>query len=108
MEMHMMLKSQITIDGLPAIHPGRFLKEILDEVGISQAAFARSLGIAPMRISMVVRGARPITAELALLLGKALEQSPQYWLNLQDNFDLKKASEKVQRRLDAIPVLTFP
>lgn len=74
----MTLKSPTIIDGLPAIHPGRFLKEILDEMGLSQAAFARAIGVSPMRVSLVVRGERPVTAGLALLLDKALGQSPQY------------------------------
>jgi len=101
----MTLQSPPIIDGLPAIHPGRFLKEILDEMGLSQAAFARAIGVAPMRVSLVVRAERPITAELALLLGKALGQSPQYWLNLQTAYDLKTAARHVKRRLDAVPVL---
>jgi antitoxin HigA-1 len=41
-----------------------------------------------MRVSHVVTGARPITADLALRFGKALGQSPEYWLNLQAAYDL--------------------
>ena len=52
--------------GLPAIHPGEFLTETLEELGFSQAAFARAIGVSPMRISHVIKGARPVTAELAL------------------------------------------
>ncbi len=48
-----------------------------------QAAFARAAGVSAMRVSHVVTGARPITADLALRFGKALGQSPEYWLNLQ-------------------------
>ncbi|MHB1675935.1 MAG: helix-turn-helix transcriptional regulator [Sulfuriferula sp.] len=55
-----MLKS-----GLPAIHPGEFLGEILVELGISQAEFARVVDLSPMRISLVLRGMRPVTVELA-------------------------------------------
>jgi addiction module HigA family antidote len=58
--------------GLPAIHPGEFLAETLGELGFSQAAFARAIGVSPMRISHVIKGARPVTAELALLFGRAL------------------------------------
>jgi addiction module HigA family antidote len=64
--------------GLPAIHPGEFLKEILEDRSISQAQFARAIGVSAMRISHVVKGTRPVTAELALLFGRALGQSPQY------------------------------
>ena len=78
-------------NGLPAIHPGEYLAEILDELGMSQAEFARRIGVSAMRISHVVRGSRPVTAELALLFGRALGQSPQYWMNLQTTFDLKVA-----------------
>jgi antitoxin HigA-1 len=82
-----------------AIHPGEYLKEILQELDVSQAAFADTIGVSPMRVSHVVNGARPVTAELALLFGKALGQSPEYWLNLQMAFDLAKARHAVSPRL---------
>lgn len=88
--------------GLPAIHPGEFVKEILEDKEISQAQFARAVGVAPMRISHVIKGTRPVTAELALLFGRALGQSPQYWLNLQSIYDLKIAERKIGARLKAI------
>lgn len=88
--------------GLPAIHPGEFLAETLEELGISQAAFARALGVSPMRISHLVKGARPVNAELALLFGRALDQSPQYWLNLQADYDLKTAEASIGPRLRAV------
>lgn len=86
-------------NGLPAIHPGEFLKEILDDLGTSQAEFARVIGVSPMRISHVVKGTRPVTAELTLLFGKAFAQSPQYWLNLQSAYDLKSAERDMKNRL---------
>jgi addiction module HigA family antidote len=89
-------------DGLPAIHPGEFLKETLDELGTSQAEFARAIGVSPMRVSHVVNGTRPVTAELALLFGRAFNQSPQYWLNLQAAFDLKSAERQIGGRLRAV------
>jgi addiction module HigA family antidote len=89
-------------NGLPAIHPGEFLSETLEELGVSQAAFARALGVSPMRISHVIKGTRPVTAELALLFGRALDQSPQYWLNLQADYDLKTAEASMGPRLLAI------
>ena len=88
-------------DGLP-IHPGEFLKEALEELGTSQAEFARAIGVSPMRISHVVNGTRPVTAELALLFGRAFGQSPQYWLNLQAAFDLKSAERHIGGRLRAV------
>ncbi len=85
--------------GLPAIHPGEFLAETLQELGISQARFARAIGVSPMRISHVVNGTRPISAELALRIGRALGQSPQYWLNLQTMYDLKVAEAAIGEKL---------
>lgn len=55
-----------------------------------------------MRISHVVNGSRPVTAELALLLGRAFGQTPQYWLNLQADFDLKLAERELDERLKAV------
>lgn len=89
-------------NGLPPIHPGKFLKEVLEELGTPQAEFARSIGVSPMRISHVVKGMRPVTAELALLFARVFKQSPQYWLNLQSAYDLKTAEQGMARRLRAI------
>ena len=93
-------------NGLPAIHPGEFLREILEEKGISQAQFARAIGVAPMRISHIAKGTRPVTAEMALLFGRAFAQSPQYWLNLQAAYDLKLAERAIGNRLRAVAELT--
>jgi len=87
---------------LPPVHPGEFLKEVLEELGTSQAEIARAIGVSPMRISHIVKGARPVTAELALLFGRAFGQSPQYWLNLQANYDLKAAQKEIGGRLRAV------
>jgi addiction module HigA family antidote len=90
---------------LPPIHPGSFLREILQERGVSQARFARAIGVAPMRVSHVIHGARPVTAELALLFPKALGQAPQYWLNLQASYDLKLAEKQIGARLRSVSEL---
>ena len=91
--------------GLPAIHPGELLREILEEHGLSQAQFARAIGVSPMRVSHVVKGNRPVCAELALLFGKAFGQSAQYWLNLQAEYDLKQAERVMGKRLKAVTAL---
>jgi addiction module HigA family antidote len=88
------------------IHPGEFLAEMLADLNLSQAAFSRAIRVSPMRISHVVKGARPVTAELALLFGRAFGQSPQYWLNLQADHDLKAAAASIGPRLRAIHAVT--
>ena len=88
--------------GLSPIHPGDFLSEALEGLGTSQADFARAIGVSPMRISHVINGTRPVTAELALLFGKAFGQSPQYWLNLQAAYDLKTIEREIGNRLRGV------
>jgi antitoxin HigA-1 len=84
------------------IHPGEFLAEILAELDLSQAKFARAIGVSPMRVSHVMAGARPVTAELALLFGKAFGQTPEYWLNLQAAYDLAAARATVGKQLKGV------
>jgi len=95
----------MTCNGLPSIHPGEYLVEILEELHLSQAEFARAIGASPVRISHIVKGTRPVTAELALLFGHAFDQSPQYWMNLQADFDLKIAMSSMSTRLVDIHTL---
>ena len=90
------------INGLPPIHPGEYIKEILQETGVSQSAFAKNLGVLPMRITHIIHGRRPVTAELAFLIGKATGQTPEYWLNLQMDYDLKVTRRMVQRKLEVV------
>src|SRR5258708_13138189 len=90
---------------LLAIHPGEFLGEILGEIGVSQAVFARAVGVSAMRVSHVVTGARPITADLALRLGKALGQSPEYLLNLPAAYDLATARNAPRSNPPRLPPL---
>lgn len=93
-------------NGLPPIHPGVFLKEILDELRISQNAFAQVVGVSPMRISHVINSTRPVTAELALLFGKAFGQTPSYWMNLQTSYDLKTAEKALARKVRQVQPLS--
>jgi len=93
-------------NGLPPIHPGVFLKEILDELGISQNAFAQAIGVSPMRVSHVIKGTRPVTAELALLFGKAFGQTPNYWMNLQTSYDLKIAEKALVKKVRQVQPLS--
>ena len=92
-------------NGLPAIHPGEFLHEILDELGLTQTAFAQAIGVSSMRVSHLLKGQRPVTAELALRLGRALGQTPQYWINLQTAYDLKVAQEQWKDSLKSVRAL---
>ena len=78
---------------LAPVHPGVYLQELLDELELSQHQLAQAVGVSPMRISHLVRGQRPVTAELALRLGRYFGQSPRYWVNLQSRYDLDGAED---------------
>lgn len=64
------------------VHPGEYRKELLVELGLSQYRLAQDIGVSSMRISHVIRKQRPVTAELALRLGRYFGQGPPYWLAL--------------------------
>lgn len=89
-----MIKQHIT-----PVHPGAYLKELLDELKLSQYRIAQDLGIPAMRINHVVNGRRPITAELALRLGRYFGQSPRYWINLQSRYDMDVAEDALSARV---------
>ena len=72
---------------------------------MSQNAFALSIGVSAMRISHVIKGKRPITAELAILFGKAFSQTPQFWMNLQTGYDLKIAQKALTDRVKQIRII---
>ena len=93
------------VNAMPAIHPGEFLREILDDMALTQITFAEAIGVSPMRVSHVLKGQRPVTAELALRLGLALRQTPQYWLNLQTAYDLKVAQAELKDSLLTVRTL---
>ena len=73
------------------IHPGEFLVDELDEIGISPTELSRQIDVPPNRISQIVRGKRDITADTALHLGRFFGTGPELWMNLQKAYDLDKA-----------------
>lgn len=81
------------------VHPGVYLKELLAELSLSQYRLARELGVPAMRISHVVNGKRPVTAELALRLGRYFGQSPRYWMNLQSRYDMDIAEDALSEQV---------
>jgi addiction module HigA family antidote len=91
------------------VHPGVYLKELLDELKISQYRLAKELGVPAMRINLIVNGKRPITAELAMRLGRYFGQNPRYWVNLQSRYDMDVAedalSEQVAREVRPLTAL---
>lgn len=74
------------------VTPGEMLKEeFLVEYGLSQNQLAKAIDISPNRIAEIVNNRRRITADTAVRLGLYFGNSPQFWMNLQSNYDLKMA-----------------
>ncbi|QTA93560.1 HigA family addiction module antitoxin [Desulfonema magnum] len=74
------------------VHPGEVLKDELEETGISQPALAKHIGVLPEIISEICRGRQGINPEMAVRLSRALGGTPQFWLNLQNNWELSQLS----------------
>lgn len=73
---------------LLALHPGEYLSEILDELGVSAGQFGVAIGVAPVAIEEVVERRASITCDMALRIGKALSMEPLFWLEKQNLHDL--------------------
>lgn len=85
---------------LPSIHPGEILlEEFLEPMGISQYRLAKNISVSPRRINEIVHGKRAITADTALRLGRFFGMTPQFWLNLQNRFDLETTEAFLGNRL---------
>ena len=79
---------------MPPIHPGETLREdFLKPLGLSANGLAVELLVPATRINDIVRGKRAITADTALRLGRYFGTTPQFWINLQANFDLETAQD---------------
>lgn len=75
---------------LDPIHPGEiFLEDFMKPMGLSINQVARDLDVPPNRISAIVNGTRWITADTALRLGTYFRVSPETWLGLQLDYDLR-------------------
>ena len=75
---------------LDEIHPGEILlEEFMKPMGITARQLAADMDVPPSRISDIVNGARPITADTALRLGLFFSMEPRYWLNLQTDYDMR-------------------
>jgi antitoxin HigA-1 len=87
---------------LPAIHPGKILLEDLNDEGISINGLAQAIRVPANRISLIVNGKRGITADTAARLARYFGTSAQYWLNIQNRYDLDSLDQAAIER-DVIP-----
>lgn len=91
-------------NGMRPVHPGEILREdYLVPLDMSANALARELHLSAPRINDVVRERRGITADTAMRLARYFDSTPEFWLNLQLEYDLKTAelknSEQIKREV---------
>ena len=77
------------------IHPGEFLFDEIEEIGITATELARQISVPPNRISQIIRGKRDLTADTALRLGQFFGTGPELWMNLQQSYDLDRAKAEI-------------
>ncbi len=86
-------------------HPGEILlEEFLVPMNVSQVTFVAHIGVPIQRVNEIVRGKRVVTPETAWLFAEALGTSPEFWLNLQTNYDLVRFRPKRQVQRMAVTV----
>ena len=87
---------------LPPIHPGKILLEDMRDEGISINGLAQAIRVPANRISLIVNERRAVTADTAARLGRYFGTAAQYWLNIQNRFDLDSIDQAAIER-DVIP-----
>lgn len=91
-----MMATNETIEcGMRPVHPGEILRDELSELGLSARAFARALDIPVNRITQILREQRGVTADTALRLARYFGTSPEFWMDLQSDFELRRAQGEV-------------
>ncbi|QWD46278.1 HigA family addiction module antidote protein [Polynucleobacter paneuropaeus] len=86
---------------LDEIHPGEILLEdFMKPMGITSRQLAADIDVSPSRISEIIHGTRPITADTALRLGLFFSMEPRFWLNLQSEYDMRMAKRNLQEEIE--------
>ena len=90
----------------PPMHPGALLREdILPALGKGMTEFAKLLGVTRLTLHSILREEQPVTAAMALRLGKLCGNGPALWLNLQREVDLWQEGRRLSKEIKRIPTL---
>ena len=93
------------VPGMPPVHPGAVLAEILQDHGMDVANAAARLGVARQKLQRLLAGQQRVSAETALRLGRLCGNGPEIWLHLQAQYDLALARERSAAQLEAVEPL---
>lgn len=92
--------------GIRPVHPGEILREdVIPALGRPKTEIARLLGISRQTLYDLLAERQPVTAQMALRLGKLCGNGPDLWFNLQRDYDMEMAKREMEGRLDQIPTL---
>ena len=92
----------------PVIHPGEILlEEFLIPMNITPYRLSKEIHIDQTRISEILKGKRGITVDTALRLSKFFGNSTEFWLNLQNRYEIEKSSDKISNILDEIHTYNY-
>ena len=81
---------------LPPIHPGKILREeFMKPLGLSANALAQRLGVTTARVNEIANERRGITADTALRLGRCFSTTAEFWMNLQQRYELEAARREI-------------
>ena len=94
------MSNYIEHDGKVAFHPGYYLKEIVEDSGLTQEDFAKRLDTTPKNLSILIRGEQSLSVDISMKLSRMLGTSITYWLNLQSAFDAMMAEFKSEEELE--------
>jgi antitoxin HigA-1 len=89
--------------GRTPIHPGEILAGELEELELSAARLARTLGVPANRISQIIAGKRALTADTVLRLARYFGTSADFWMNLQKTSELDLARQQIGKAIAHIP-----
>ncbi|MEI6621019.1 MAG: HigA family addiction module antitoxin [Actinomycetes bacterium] len=99
----------MTNDHLAPIHPGEILSaDFLKPLGMTQYRLSKKINVHPRRINEIVHGKRGISADTALRLARLFGTSPQFWLNIQDQYELDTEQDRLGDELAEIIPLPLP
>lgn len=92
--------------GLPPTHPGEILREdLLPALGVSKTRIAGLLGVSRQTLYALLSEEQPVTVPMALRLGRLLGTTPEFWVNLQRNYDLRVYEREMAEELGKIETL---
>ena len=92
------------MERIPNVTPGEILlEEFLRPMNISAYRLSKDTGMPATRVSQIIKGNRRITADTALRLSRYFGNSADFWLGIQDEFDLREQEEQIEEQLASIP-----